>query len=57
LIVMAFAMFFLHGLPAGAVQTGAPSAIQAARSKTAVVPAEDSGGDDGDDGDDSGGAE
>jgi hypothetical protein len=59
LIVMALAMSFLYKLsPARALQAAAPTTIQAAHSKTSIVPAEESGGDDsGDDGADSGDAE
>ena len=56
LIVMALAMCFLSRLsPAQALQTAAPTTIQAVHGKTLIVPAEDAGGDDsGDDGADSG---
>ena len=58
LIVMAFAIFFLHGHGfARAQQTTRPTGIRAMHCKTSVVPAEDDGDDDGDDGADSGATE
>lgn len=55
LCVMAFGVLLLHGAsPVRAAQRGGPTVIQAARSKTVVVPADESGGDDGDDGADGG---
>jgi len=50
-IVMAFAVCFLHGVSAAhAVRVTAAGGIRATHSKTSVVPAEDDGDDDGDDG-------
>jgi len=49
-IVMAFAIFFLHGVSsARALHHTTASGIRAAHGKTTVVPADDDGDDDGDD--------
>jgi hypothetical protein len=59
LIVMALGLLVLRGAAfSRAMQTVGPTTIHASHSKTHVVPAEDSGGDDsGDDGSDAGDAD